>query len=535
MFNMGHLRHDQERAVSHVLKCLERRRVTVLRAPTGFGKTLTGIEIARRWGESTVVAVRTRNQLSRYVEDMVLFYNDVPRILLNRLLTCFKYGSNCKSCLFNNVLDKKVIISNRLFDPYSRDVLYFFRSRGACLYRSFTSIDSNLTVCTYPFIIHSRLRRRIGSPSLLIIDEAHNIENITSIVIDVNRVLRLLSMFLDVVKRRRIRDSMVLHCMNNVMTYIRSVKNLDHVREILTCLETVFSRLFSDSSPPLELAELFVEVCSCFETVLEMGLDYITYDNNMLMFRTLDLEMIGRFLEQFDRVVLMSATLPDRWFLRQVWGIDDVEVIDVDYRYDNISISIIPDVTSRFSRRSVEMYRSTAAILDRIVSRADKNVLIFFPSYEYLRNTARHMRTRIEQVSDIGEAVKLAREGKHVYADVIGGRLSEGIELVDRVRRTLLVSDLTVVGIPYPKYDEYMRRLLKRLEDRGIRPEVYLIEKAWTGVRQAIGRACRLGYSGHVRIWLLDERYRSEIWLRKIYTLSRDVRIVPACSIIGLS
>lgn len=525
------LRRDQEETVRKILNVLEKHRVAVLRAPTGFGKTLTGLEVARRFNDDTLIAVRTRNQLSRYIEDMAIFYREVPRVLLNRLLTCFKYGQQCNTCIFNNVLDQDEVIMNKLFDPYDRTVQYYFRSRGACIYRTYLSFDSDITVCTYPFIINPRLRKRLN-PSLVIIDEAHNLESLVSISVDYSKIIMLLEKILNEVKRRNIKDSSIIQSINYIIRNVRNIKSLDNVGKIVEEFYNIFELLYRDSSPSIDTAELFIEVISSFETALELGLDYITIDENVIMFRSLDLSMIGKFLDNFDKVLLMSATLPDKWFLRNIWNIRDLEVIEVEYRYPNTEAIIISEVTSRYDSRSIEMYRKYGKLIDNIFKQAEKIMLVFFPSREFMNNVLKHVSSRYITGQSIGEIIKQAYNSKVMIVDVVGGRLSEGVELVDRSCRRTLVSDVVIVGVPYPKYDTYMRRLLKQLEDRGIRPEVYLIEKAWMGIRQAVGRATRMGYEGRVRIWLLDSRYLAEVWVRKIRSIVNSVKVLPACSLL---
>ncbi|MFP3171422.1 MAG: helicase C-terminal domain-containing protein, partial [Sulfolobaceae archaeon] len=80
-----------------------------------------------------------------------------------------------------------------------------------------------------------------------------------------------------------------------------------------------------------------------------------------------------------------------------------------------------------------------------------------------------------------------------------------------------LISDVVIVGIPYPPPDDYTKLVAQKISERlGRKSDEYLYKiPALMTVRQSIGRGIR-GINDHVKVWLLDRRFDSLWWKKNL-------------------
>jgi len=151
-----------------------------------------------------------------------------------------------------------------------------------------------------------------------------------------------------------------------------------------------------------------------------------------------------------------------------------------------------------------------ASYLLKIYYSAKSHVLAVFPSYEYMNAITSKLKipTYVESEESPVESLAKLNERTLICA-VSRGKLTEGIELVDEEGRSR-ISDVAVVGIPYPPVDDLTEDFSNRA---GIPLHDFLRINAWIAVRQAVGRAIR-GPEDRANLWLLDRRFE-EIWWRK--------------------
>ncbi|WP_126449177.1 helicase C-terminal domain-containing protein [Sulfodiicoccus acidiphilus] len=177
------------------------------------------------------------------------------------------------------------------------------------------------------------------------------------------------------------------------------------------------------------------------------------------------------------------------------------------------------DVTTSFQKRSDVMWGKYASYLMRIYHVSRANVLALVPSYEVLRKVLGRLkginvlpedsRTSMEDLS------RAAENGKVLILAVNRGKLSEGIELTNGGRS--LISDVALVGIPFPSPDDYSKLRAEAIAARtGVANEELLVRiPALIAVKQAIGRALR-NPGDSVTVWLLDKRYDSPWWKARL-------------------
>jgi len=562
---LGFLRENQRIVVNTVVNKLvenvPKSILFMLKAPTGFGKTLVALSIAymlhNEYGFNVITFVRTRNQLSRYVEDCVKFFKTLPKLRLNKELVCITKLFNCKQCRYGKEIEVDELMSllswKNIYDPYSHELLKEFREMKLCPYYTWCSISSFVTVCTYPYLSNPSLRKEVFNnerPNFVIIDEAHNLENLINLETSSTLITRFYTtieiestkfvqkfhispsdLFTINDTARKLRDEWIKifdKCRRS--DYI--VLNLDWVKQNYLSTLNLWN-LIKDMTFQLHLdnvIDAFYEWKNIIEHVINYELNILQMVKDDVppkyVFRTFDFSKIGFLLSEFKHVLLMSGTLPSKWYVKSIWGIKHDKIVSIEFPevLKNLNVVYVNGVTSLYKQRSTYLFAKYGFLITKIFEIACKNVLCFFPSYEFMFDTLPfikiHEESIIYDVKTISQVLDKLLNGKSRYliCDVFSGKLAEGIEFLNKETNELLISDVVLVGIPYPKYDKFTRDLLSRFEEKGISSRLYMFEKAWISVRQAIGRVTR--GKGIVNIWFLDDRYvNDELWKNKLSEL----------------
>jgi len=191
-------RNYQIETVEKILNSLDKKFI-LLDSPTGSGKTIMALVIADYlWKKEdliTHIAVRTNEQIKRYLQDSVEKVKTTIKVFPNKRKTCpVFYKSNlsgeeiyCSDCIFR----KKIYSIEGLFKRLKKLDYNFERlakienkkigkrnEKVRCIYHSFKKIESNIYVSTYPYVFNQYLFELLsleGEPDILIMDESHNL------------------------------------------------------------------------------------------------------------------------------------------------------------------------------------------------------------------------------------------------------------------------------------------------------------------------------------------------------------------------
>jgi Rad3-related DNA helicase len=217
--------------------------------------------------------------------------------------------------------------------------------------------------------------------------------------------------------------------------------------------------------------------------------------------------LLRKRLDGFHSVIAMSATLEPMEFYREVLGFDakrtEMLRLPSPFARENRKVLVVPTISTTFRARD-RSYERLAKIITDVVAQRHGNYAVFFPSYEYLRQTEMFLRPLIESRTYGAELIVQERgmseqargavmtqlreeaRGKIVLA-VQGGIFAEG---VDFARETLI--GVIVVSPALPTFDferELLRNYYERKNGQGF--EYAYLYPGMTRVIQAVGRLIR--------------------------------------------
>ncbi len=557
-------RHYQKPVVERVIHDLETGKKVFLDSPTGSGKTLmilyATLTVAKRHGLKVVASVRTRTQMNMYLYTLKKWFKDKSfTVLIAKKDSCplhaGKYGIestdiDCTRCPLRNRISVQRIRTELL---KSNDVMEAIARLNnsippICTYYSLrAAIDySDVIIVSYPYVFDPSVREPtiadILPDSILIVDEAHNIDRIPDMY------------------EKKITRGILEQALNQVKKYVNETmkdtileileKTKDRVLEVLEAaesdrLEKVNLELDLDEDSLELLGEAASEIAYrlSLEDIVEANWVKRVYDflvhyccpgfhmyrylspyGKVIVVKPIEPGLLASIVNTAWNAILMSGTLPDAEYIKSSWSIEgEYDYIDVEKEYGPVFPSsrrmwiIVWDVTSKWEKRSPEMTYRYSLIVRRVYEHSRKNVLVIATSYneanllsKYLTNLPLFIEKRDSVLED---ARRYVLENKHsIVLAVASGKLSEGVELVDE-NGSSLIDSVVIAGIPYPQPDDYVREHVSLLARKmGVSYFQALMMIAAITVRQSIGRAIRKD-GDHAVFVLADKRYRDRKWL----------------------
>jgi hypothetical protein len=446
------LRDDQKGVVVKIIDALRRSGYAALQAPTGWGKTLTALEVIKELGVRALWLV-PRLSIGLHV------FNHALKLGLRTLATagrerlCSRNYSMldfvrgvCNRCSLNRLIDLKEINSLNASDV-SLDfgkIKEISEALGVCPYRLQGFLER---FHDYDVIIahYNRGTKLIKSakPRLIVIDEAHN------------TLLPVLHKI----------ETRVLVLILQKLGFEEEINQLIHSPETL---KVILSELL-DALVSIEDDELqpYIE-----ELVSMIGGQIWYYDSNEDAISSLELPEIPRNAQ----VLFMSATLPPQLtqnaiIVKRGWTIP----IKIDAKY-TLSRENVERRKDEISKYIAEKYLTSGTVIFTTVSR------------ELLLSN---------EVTWEDELIEKGRTPCDVKTGVLAlktfGRYAEGIDLD-------CFSRLVVLGLPLLPPD-----VMLRLRSKGINERDFIIIKTI----QIIGRAFRSSEPPPrmPEVYLVDKRF----------------------------
>lgn len=236
-----------------------------------------------------------------------------------------------------------------------------------------------------------------------------------------------------------------------------------------------------------------------------------------LSYKCLDPSFIFKDINPHS-MILMSGTLSPTQMYADLLGIKLQNTMLIEYKspfpVNNRLNLIVPNISTKFTKRSEEMYEKIAKNCSKITNLIPGSVAIFFPSYELRDNVNKYFQALCEktiffedprlnkaQKQELIENFKKYKEKGAVLLGTASGSLGEGIDLPN------LLKAVIVVGLPLAKPDLETQQLIEYYDDRYKKGWDYgYIYPAIIKSLQNAGRCIRSETDKGVIVFL-DERY----------------------------
>lgn len=237
-------------------------------------------------------------------------------------------------------------------------------------------------------------------------------------------------------------------------------------------------------------------------------------------------EITKKVFQKAHSCILMSATLTPLEMYQEIYGLNKDCVLkeyESPFLKENRMDILINEVTTKYTNRNQEQYKKIAEIVTQVVNAIPGNTIVFFPSFEILRDVEKYIKlskpklfqeeqSTTKEFEEMIEKFKKSAGllGSCMFA-VMGGKASEGIDLPGE-----LLKGIVIVGIPLSKMEIYTKAKIDYYEKKYRKGWQYAyIQPAIQKVIQSAGRVIRDEKDRGVIVYL-DSRYEWENYRRHL-------------------
>ncbi len=220
--------------------------------------------------------------------------------------------------------------------------------------------------------------------------------------------------------------------------------------------------------------------------------------------------------------IMMSGTLSPIGMYKDILGVENTYLMELESPFlkENQLTMVVEDVTTKYSARSIDMYRKIAKNIESsLLSAQDKNALVFFPSYDFMERILSNMSIHTLNRKILREQKYMTKEKKEdIVADfrnnggfdtkskvlfgITSGSFSEGLDLPDDALEMVII-----VGLPLGVPDLFTEAVIKHFDKKFHKGQFYgYIYPAISKIVQAAGRCIRTETDRGVVI-LMDNRF----------------------------
>ena len=554
-FPYAKFRPGQKESISTLAKIISSGEAIAFSAPTGFGKTVTVLYACKIINTDKILyAVRTRNEIYPPLrESLKLNYKPVfftskkvlCPLLLEKNIPLEDFWENCrilrkegKCKYYRNVssIDEALVWKAiRSSEGVPVRIIKKMWSLKLCPYYTFKKVldSSNLIIVTYPYLFSPFIREytleSIDLNSLiLVVDEAHSLIGLADMMekrVSKRKVALALKEIEEYgpheVELKRRLEELLKHW--DKLPLGKGYKHVDKriFQDILGESYEWFDlswdirakklKRIVDTHDKVKVIVHSLSIATLLSLLEEEAFQAYTMmkgEDKIVVVKTIDPSIIASpVLTNTKCLILMSGTLPSPTFFNDVLGVmRDIKELDVEeiygptFPYENRATIVLTYVTSKYTKRSPHIYKSYAKIVEDAYKILPDAILVIYPSYEFMHNVLSRINITAKAIVEtedtrIGDVIDYVLAHKHVLIHgVAGGKLSEGIEVIDEKTEESMIKAVIVAGIPYPQPDDYTNQLLNVIGSR------VGMDKAWDHLfrdiasvrtKQALGRAIR--------------------------------------------
>ncbi len=246
---------------------------------------------------------------------------------------------------------------------------------------------------------------------------------------------------------------------------------------------------------------------------------------------------IAKKLELGEAAIFFSATLTPLYYYKALLGGDGAsEILEVDspFEKDQLSVSIMDKISTRYSEREKTLPAVCRAIAATVSARRG-NYMIFSPSFAYSEALAAAFSAKYPKIKVLSQKKDMTKKEKDTFLNefkeeapsyligfcVMGGIYSEGIDLVGD---SLIGAIVVGIGMPALSYErEAICAYYDEKYEEG--KQFAYIYPGMNRVLQAAGRVIRRETDRGV-IVLIDDRFDDPIYKKVIPKLWSGMRFI---------
>lgn len=554
-------RKGQKELATSVYRTILRKKKLFIQAPTGVGKTMATIfpsvkAVGEELGEK--IFYLTAKTITRTVVEQAfqllkkqgLQYKVVTLTAKEKICFCEDKECNPEKCPYakghyDRVNQAVYEIITTTDDMSRENIEVYARKYEVCPFEMSLDVAVwvDAVVCDYNYVFdpNAHLRRffadEVKGEYLFLIDEAHNLverarEMYSATIykeefLEAKRIIKYLDKKL--VRKLDICNRQLLELKRECETY-QVHQSVGHFSISMTNLLMEMER-FMEECDRAEVKEELLEFYFHVRTFLNV---YDVLDENYTIYTEMEEDgkfklklfcvnpalNLQNFLEKGNSTVFFSATfLPIHYYKQLLSTEKDDYAIYVDSPFDikNREILIGSDVSSKYTKRNVQMYERIASYIIKTLEVKKGNYIAFFPSYQFMENVYEVLERRLsgetvcllqekmmteEKREEFLEEFAKEREGNLLGFCVMGGIFSEGIDLTEE---KLVGAFIVGTGLPQICYErEILRQYFEKKNGKGF--DYAYLYPGMNKVLQSAGRVIRTETDRGV-ILLLDERF----------------------------
>lgn len=576
-FPYKEFRYGQLEAIREAAEIVTLKGHLILRAPSGFGKTiimLTAIlPILERESDSKLMWLcRTSRENNRVIEELKKI-NDIPgsingMVIEARAKLCIKdvdrdlkkdheaFSILCSElkrqgkCEYHNKLKIERVKLPRICGV--KELMEICEENEVCPYEVAKRRipNSRIVVANYNYILIPQILKTLNTKldnSILVVDEAHNLPEVaTEMEVEKVTVRGLDETSLEMMREGVEEYKWIIDEMLKVMEKSGEDRVVDkiYLKNILEekcgSLSQLASTLIkigdnvrrriarSGGKPVSHIHHLGRFLMKLHETLGKDEYELFSGNGEMWIECFDPSNIVKRMYKMFRATISMSGTINENY--GELVGLENYRYIEVSYIEKGNTLPIlVPNVTTDYDMRGPKMYQKICEYISIVAENINTGIGVFTASYEVLEGLLNagirsirkpiyiESRNESPKINEwkIEEYKRMAKTGGAVYVGVCGGRASEGEDFPGEEMDIVLL-----VGIPFPEPSIRMRKRNEYYEKRfGENGSLYsyIIPSIWKAA-QAAGRVIR-GPEDRGAIIYLDERYKRYIkllpeWLR---------------------
>ncbi|WP_028400162.1 ATP-dependent DNA helicase [Ectobacillus panaciterrae] len=494
-------REGQRKLAGAVYKTIADEKSLFAKAPTGIGKTIsTTFPSAKAMGEGFLdrMFYLTAKTITRTAAEEAFSLMEKKGLCMHTVTitakdkVCFKEETRCQKeyCEFANgyydrindaildILENETILSRSVIEKYALE-------HKVCPFEF--SVDlayaADTVICDYNYIFDprvsfKRLFEEQKKQTVLLVDEAHNLvdraREMFSAEVHKSVYLQLKRNFKGI--NAKVHD--VAHAINQYFIALR--KQSDEKQIVRKELDEELVRLLEEFiiAAEMELAagnggeeqsllldayfsvQSFVRIASLYD---ERYVTYTEFEKSEVRMKLFCLDpshLLRQMGKNYRSKIYFSATLTPLSYYQDMLGAQEEDFIisiPSPFHQEQLQVFVQPVSTKYHDRERTKP--NIAAALHQLIEHRPGNYLVFFPSYQYLRDVYESFMERETEVKTIVQDTGMSEEEReHFLAAfqaeneetlvgfaVLGGIFSEGIDLKgDRLNGVAVVG----VGLP---------------------------------------------------------------------------------------